>query len=229
MREEVAAAGETAMQDAMNQIRQPRINSQDVIMYDPNAEVTKGNQYESGGWLHAPAHFELFANTDERLSRISAQLGAPVREVRRVRALRVKGTKLIYFWPTYDEDPNGIPVKRYDSSTWINFIKLLKPAGLAVETGHKERYHVYYAEPTDHVYPALKLDLSLMQERQREEHKSKSKSQQTDKPAAEEDAQTHAKADQRQTVTAEAVVASAPQPAQEAQPAPPAEPDERDG
>lgn len=163
--EKVIAAG----QQAMERIKRPTFNVKpdEAIFHDPNAETLRANQYRSGGWIHSPAQLELFANTDRRLTKMANQLGDPGNAVERVQALRVKETKLIYLWPTDKEDPNGIEVKRYDSAAMINLITLLGPANLTVEPGYKQRYEINFAEPGDHVYPALKIELERVVERRK--------------------------------------------------------------
>ncbi len=155
--EQVVAAG----QQALEKIKKPTINVKpdEAIYHDPQAEVLRANQYRSGGWLHGPAQLELFANTGKRLVKIQNELGDPGKVVHKVQALRVKGTKLIYIWPTDKEDATGLEVRLYDSTAWLNLITLLGPADLTVEPGVRERYEVNFSQPGDHVYPALKLDL----------------------------------------------------------------------
>jgi hypothetical protein len=165
-RQDTIAAG----QSAMERIKRPTFNVKpdEMILHDPTAETLRSNQYRSGGWLHGPAHLELFANTDRRLTKVANELGDPCEFVERVQAVRIKGTKLVYLWPTDKEDADGIEVKRYASSAWINLITLLGPANMTMETGYKHRYEINFAKPEDHVYPALKIDLGRVLERRKE-------------------------------------------------------------
>ncbi len=166
-KEQLAAAGELAIQQAVQAIRRPQFRRSDLIPHDPHADVLRANQYASGGWLHSPAQLQLFANTDERLTQVAHQLGMMCREVKRVLAYRVPDEKVAYIFPTWDEDPEGIEVRRYGSATWINLITLLGPANLTVETGYRERYEVNLSRPDDAVYPALKLDMRRVLERRK--------------------------------------------------------------
>lgn len=162
---QVIAAG----QQALERVKRPTFNfkPEEAIFHDPTAETLRANQYRSGGWLHSPAYLELFANTDRRLTKIANDLGDPCEFVERVQALRIKGTKLVYIWPTDKEDPDGIEVKRRKTG-YINLITLLGPANLSVETGYRQRYEITFSQPEDHVYPALKIDLGRVLERRKD-------------------------------------------------------------
>lgn len=144
-----------------------QVAPEDIIHHNPEAEVVKGTAHRSGGWLHAPAHLELFAAADRRLTRVANWAGLNVKRVERVHPKLVKGTKLLILQPAASEDLTALPVHRYagSSSIWVNLIHLLGDAGLALETGYRERYHAAYVPKDSPLWPGLVIDLSQPQER----------------------------------------------------------------
>lgn len=151
------------------------IKPEDMIAPSPDAEVIKGNAYRSGGWLHSPAHLELFAAADKRLLRCAAQMGMPVNRIDRVKAILVRGTKLVVIRPAAEGDLSAIAVSRSpkSSAVMINLVQLLAPAGLTVQMGWRERFEAAYVPKGSPLWPGLVIDLSQPTERRQEPVKKK--------------------------------------------------------
>jgi len=143
------------------------LSPDDLIRLNPDPEVIKGRARRPGGWLHAPAHFELFAATNRRLTRVAEWANLHISRVDRVQVSLIKGTKLLIIQAALTEDLTAIVVNRYagSSSIWINLIDLLAEAGLTVQTGYRERYEVAYVPKESLVWPGLVIDLGQSKER----------------------------------------------------------------
>jgi hypothetical protein len=174
---QIAATGE----DAIEQVRQktrPRsmahLTVDDFIMNDPEEEVVKGSERGSGGWLHSPAHLELFTAADRRLTKVAARRGKVVKEVSKVRASLRKGSKELFIWPADDaDDLSAIPVNRWESPAWINLISLLGSRQLSVRSGYRELHAIEYAPDDCPLGPCLMIDLGKIIERRAEPKKRK--------------------------------------------------------
>lgn len=156
------------------------INARPETLIAPNidGEQRRGNANRSGGWLHSPAHLELFAVADQRLTRIATEGEVTRKKVERVHCRLIPGTKLVIIKPAAANDLTALPVTRYakSSSAWINLISLLEGPGLAVETGYRERYDAAYIPEASPLAPGLVIDLSRTLERRTEPAKKSSKS-----------------------------------------------------
>lgn len=154
---------------------------EDLIQANPAAEVLKGTMRYSCGWLHGPAHLELLAAADRRLTRVAELSGMVVRKVERVRACLLRGTKVVVIHPVGDTDRTGEPVRRYDgnSSAWINLFALLGENGLTVESGYKERYEVSYIPKNSPFWPGLAIDLGQVKERRKKGDSASETTEQT--------------------------------------------------
>lgn len=143
---------------------------EDLIHPDPRAEIIKGGANPSGGWLHSPAHLELFAAADKRLTQVAELGGQVVKQVERVHAVLVKGSTVVVIQAAPSGDLSAIRVTRYDgfSAAWINLISLLGPARLLVETGYRERFDIGFVPEGSILWPGLTFDLSQPQERRQE-------------------------------------------------------------
>ncbi len=142
----------------------------DVIGYDPETEVVKGGAHRSAGWLHAPAHLQLLAVAERRLTRVAQLAGQTTRKVEKVHPKLIKGTKLLVIQVASPDDLTAVPVNRYagSSAAWINLLQLLGGVGLTVETGYRERFDVAYVPKGSLLWPGLVIDLSQPRERRRE-------------------------------------------------------------
>lgn len=145
-----------------------------LIFNSYDAEITKGNQNESGGWMHAPAYLELFKAAVDRLAQVSRERGTTVRRVKHVRAALEEGSKKIWIFPTEQRDPDAIPVNYYRRKATINLITLLGQAKLTVETGYRERYALEFAPANCPVGPALEINMGRMLEHRPETRRFKS-------------------------------------------------------
>jgi len=132
----------------------------------------KSTQNDPGGWLHSAARLQMFSRADEDLTRASELRGRVVKRVRKVRVAMVEGSKIVWVYPTEDEDVDGIPVRRYKSSVWVNLVTLLGPAKLTVRPGSRELYPLQLVENSP-VGPALEMDLSRMVERRNKKDSEK--------------------------------------------------------
>lgn len=155
---EVAASAHTAGTGAV--VPMPGTGSTEVIYNSYDVELIKGRKAPSSAWLHAPAFLELLRTADDRLTRVSEMRGATVRCVTKVRAAKVRGKRVVYIVPTHDEDPDGIPVRRYGAGAWINLVTLLAPAKQTVPKGYRDRYAVDFAPENSPVGPALMINLA---------------------------------------------------------------------
>jgi hypothetical protein len=144
------------------------LKEEELISADADAEVIKGNAKRPGCWIHSPAMVELFAAADKRLTRVANWAGMSAKQVAKVHARLVKGTKLVLITPAPVEDLTAIPVHRYGSSAVFNLVNLLGEAGLTVATGYRERYDVAYVPKESPAWPALVIDLSQQKERRLE-------------------------------------------------------------
>lgn len=153
------------MNEIMEQIKRtgrPVITdpSQAILNTKGTHDTPKGNAKPAFITLVGPALGLLNKLGDRRLAKSVEPLGRQVNRVQKVRALIKKGTRTIFVWETFEEDTDGIDVKRSGSYASINLWDLLGPVGLTVESGHYETYALELSEPTDLVYPALKFDMS---------------------------------------------------------------------
>lgn len=141
---DIAAAAQQAIAQAKQRTLSD-VTEEDFIWNDPEAEVVRGNQYHSDMWLHGPGNIELMASAYKMLLKANK---TPITTVEKVRVARVRDTQYIIIKPTSPADPNGIEVKMYDSSAWINAITVLGPAKLTARTGYRDRF-VVEAAPDD--------------------------------------------------------------------------------
>lgn len=197
VRQAAAIKEEVLSQDALSALL--KVTADDLVGPNPESEVIKGGAHRSGGWLHAPAHLELFAAADRRLTRVANWAGMTVRQVERVHARMVRNTKLVVLQAASPDDLTAIPVNRYDtSSAWINLIQLLGEAGLVVATGYREKYDVAFVPRGSALWPGLVIDLGQPLERRVEPGSRRKKK---DKAAANNGA-TAARADTRKAEAA---------------------------
>lgn len=124
---------------ALEETKQKATTSNKFIYNNQEKEIIKGNQRSPGGWLHGPAHLEMFKAGYDRLVRVSNMSGNPRKSVQFVRAARLKGTKKIYVWPVEADTLDAIEVTGTHRSAWINLISLLESDSF-VATGRRERY-----------------------------------------------------------------------------------------
>ncbi len=190
--EMVKKAAATAIDEVINKSMADRllgVRPEDLIAPNPQAEVVKGTARRSSAWLHSPAHLELLAIADKRLTRIAAQRGIIVNEVERVHATLIRGTRLVVIQPAGVNDLSALPVNRYEgtSSAWINLFTLLAPENLTVETGYKERFEVAYVPKGSPLWPGLVFDLGRPTGRRKTTRK-KNQTQQTGQPHQTEEA-----------------------------------------
>jgi hypothetical protein len=154
-------------------------------------EIRKGTANPAGCWMHAPAHVELNAMGDNRMT-LSAAMGpdgVQVRRVERVHLDLIPGTKVVAIRYASPNDETATPVKRYQggSSAWINLIELLGDQGLTVETGYKEYYRVGFIPEGSPFFPGIAINLGLRQTRRKEPKSAQSSAAPAD-PATEETA-----------------------------------------
>ncbi|HYF77305.1 MAG TPA: hypothetical protein VD973_09245 [Symbiobacteriaceae bacterium] len=146
----------------------------------PFEEAPKGTAYNSSGWLHSPAHLELLAVANSRLTRIAnvgrdADEEVLAKQVDRVWARLIPGTMIVVIKASPARDLTAIPVTRYEgeSSAWINLFPLLGPRRLTGDRGFRELFDILYVPKTSRLWPALFLDLSKPQDRRREPTRKK--------------------------------------------------------
>lgn len=174
---------EAAAAAALRLYRSGNVSDDDeLILNDFRADYLRASQYEPGGWLHGPAHMELFSAGVDRLQRNGAQRGIQGR-VTKVRAGKLKQQNLIYIYATTDNDPNGIEVNYQRYGAWINLVTLLGPLRLTERAGYRSRYNLDPMEQTP-VGPALVLDLGRRLERRRDWKKGAKSSKKASKPAS---------------------------------------------
>jgi len=164
-----AAAMEEAMKkNAFDVLR--HLTPDQLIPANPQSEVIKGSALPPSGWMHAPAHFEVYAAADKRLTKAAEMAGIMVTKVDKVLAFLVQGTKIVVIKATHKNDPAGIPVNRYagSSSAWINLITLLSEPGLTVPTGYREQYEVAFVPEGSPLWPGLAIDLGSPKDHRRE-------------------------------------------------------------
>lgn len=133
----------------------------------PDSEVVKGRAYRSAAWLYGPAMLELMAMADRRLTKVAGLEGSSARRVERVKAMLIKGTKLLVVKAAPADDLTALPVTRYTggSSAWINLISLLGTAGLTVESNWKELYEVAFVPKSSPLWPGLLINLGERKDR----------------------------------------------------------------
>ena len=138
-----------------------------LVTINPDTEVVKGKAYRSAAWLHGPAHLELLAMADKRLTKVANQGGNSINRVVKVKSYLVKGTKLLILKAAPADDLTAIPVNRYAgaSSAWINLIDLLAQEGLTVDSNWKELYEVAFIPKSSPLWPGLLVDLSQKKDR----------------------------------------------------------------
>ncbi|HEY3364663.1 MAG TPA: hypothetical protein VGK74_06390 [Symbiobacteriaceae bacterium] len=180
--EEAIQAAAAAKEEILSKSTHDRlmgVTPEDIITQNTETEVIKGTAYPSGCWMHAPAHFELFAAADRRLTRVAGLAGLNVKKVEKVNPKLVKGTKLLVIQAASTNDLTAVPVNRYarQSSIWINFIDLLGDAGLTLETGYREWYDVAFVPEGSPLWPGLVIDLGQPKERRLEKKKKKDQAQ----------------------------------------------------
>ncbi|MDB4897902.1 MAG: hypothetical protein JWN15_4164 [Firmicutes bacterium] len=158
---DIAAAAQQSVEQAKHNALS-HVTEDDLIWNDPETEVVKGNQYHSDLWVHGPANIELMASAYKMLLKTNKSL---TNQVAKVRVARVRDTKYIIIKPTSPTDPNGIEVKQYQSSAWINAITVLGPAKLTVRTGYRERFVVENAPDDFPGAPCLLVHLGKRVER----------------------------------------------------------------
>lgn len=141
-----------------------------------NREVIKGTAQGPVCWLHSPAHLELLAVADRRLTRVGLLGGLKDKKVQRVTAQLIEGTRLLAIQASHSNDLTALPVNRYrgGTSAWINLIDLLAEDGLTVETGYRERYAVALIPEGSPLWPGLVIDLDEQLDRRLEPVKKKS-------------------------------------------------------
>lgn len=158
----------------------------DLIGPMPYDEAPKGTAYESSGWLHSPAHLELLAMANSRLTRIAnagrnADEEVLAEQVDRVWARLIPGTLLLVIKASPHRDMTAIPITRYEgeSSAWINLFPLLGPRRLKRDRGFRELFDILYVPESSRLWPALFLDLSKPQARRREPQRKKGEKPET--------------------------------------------------
>jgi hypothetical protein len=133
----------------------------DFKLNDPSAEYLTGSAKPSGGWLHAPAHLEMFRAAQQRLAKLAERRDLKTRKVTRIRASLLKNSTLVLLLPAEDDDLAAIQVNQYKkSAVWINLITLLGPEQLALHTGIKRRYNIEFAPADCPLGPCLMFDLA---------------------------------------------------------------------
>jgi hypothetical protein len=162
---EVAAAAQEAGQKAMESVNQQHsmahLTMDDLQANDPNAEYVKGNEKESGGWYHAPAHLEIFKAAQKRLNRLAKLRRMNVKRVTRLRAFMIKNSTTVLLVPAEDDDLAAIEMKWYGAtSAWVNLITLLGPEELTLSPGVKQLFHLEYAPKDGPAGLCLMFDLS---------------------------------------------------------------------
>jgi|GEM_PF-1305291 len=141
---------------------------EELIAPEEDPEVVKGNAKGPYCWIKSPAMMELYAATDQRLTRVAQLAGLQVKRVPKVHARLLPGTKLVTLKPTHGEDSTGIKVVRSGSNISINLISLLGDKELTIEHGYRELFKVFYIpEGTPH-YPGLLIDLGDVLDRRKE-------------------------------------------------------------
>lgn len=196
--ERVKEAAAAAMSDTLNKSTFDllmNVQPEDVVEPSPKAELVKGNAHRSVGWLHGPAHLEMLATADGRLTRLAELQGMSLSKVERVKAKLIKGTKLVIIQPAPASDLSAFPVTRFKGKgCWINLITLLNPEGFGVETGYKERFDIAYVPKGSPMWPGLVIDLGDPKER-RQHSTKKASAAKKGAPAQDASAPTGAPAD----------------------------------
>jgi hypothetical protein len=178
---QIAAAGQSAAAKAVEGTKYDwlaNITTDDLISIDPEAELRKGNQRESQGWMHGPGQLELLSTAYRRLVKLAGiKAKTPVNHLDKVKVKLVKGSKVVLIAPELNDVPDALPLNKYGSSAWVNLFELLAPARLTVETGWRERYPVRIAPEGTPMGPCLLLDLTRHLERVNEADKKKTRNQ----------------------------------------------------
>lgn len=142
---------------------------------DESTEVRKGTTGEAQCWVHAPALFQLSALAWRRLGNVAEWAGVSVKEVRKVRARFVGKSKVLLLRAAEDNDRTAYDVQRHKrtSGALVNLFDLLATRSLAVTTGYRERFDVFYVPKESALWPGLLIDLGSPQERRLEPKRKK--------------------------------------------------------
>lgn len=133
----------------------------DMIVSDPTAHAKSTTAHHSSAWGRGPGAFQLLVEATNDLLDVSALRGKRLSKIEYVRLHILTSIKTVLVVPSTKKDPAALEVAWRKGQAFFNASDDLIRAGIAIESGRKERYRVHVLKESK-VGPALAIDMKAI-------------------------------------------------------------------